>query len=134
MNRKYILPGLILLISILILSSCSQEPPRPEGASTSAELLAEPVYNIPIKVYGQVSGLGEFECPCFALKSGDAQIYVWYDMIAEEDGSLKPETRPPVDIKGIENGDWIVVSGELKFFDNRRILKDFWLEAFEVIQ
>ena len=125
---------MVFLIYVAILSSCSSEPPRPEGALTSAELLADPVYETPIKVYGQVSGLGEFECPCFALKSGDAQIYVWFDMMVESDGSPTPPTSPPVDIEGIENDDWVVVTGELKYFEDFKAHKDFWLTEFEVIQ
>jgi hypothetical protein len=134
MNRKHILLWLIIIISALILVNCTQEPPRPEGAITSAELLADPVYNTPIKVYGQVSGVGEFECKCFALKSGDEQIYVWYDMMVEEDGSPTPPTRPPVDVEGIENDDWVVVTGELKYFEDFKVHKDFWLTEFEIIQ
>jgi len=125
---------LILLIHLLILSGCAKEPPRPDGALTSAELLADPVYNTPIHVYGQVRGLGEFECPCFVLKSGDEQIYVWFDMMVESDGSPTPPTRPPVDIEGIENDDWVVVTGELKYFEDFKVHKDFWLTEFEVIQ
>ena len=133
MHRKYISLWLITIIA-LIFASCAQQPPGPEGAITSAELLAEPVYNTPIHVYGQVSGLGEFECPCFALKSGDAQIYVWYDMMVEEDGSPTPPTQNPVDIDGIGNNDWIVVTGELKYFEDFKVHKDFWLTEFEIIQ
>ena len=125
---------MVFLISAGVLSSCSSVPLRPEGALTSAELLADPVYETPIKVYGQVSGLGEFECKCFALKSGDAQIYVWFDMMVEDDGSPNPPTRPSVDIRDIENGDWIVVMGELKYFEDFKIHKDFWLDAVEIIQ
>lgn len=134
MKRKFITLILILLINTLILAGCAKEPPRPEGALTSAELLADPVYDTPIKVYGQVTDLGEFECKCFALKSGDAQIYVWFDMMVEEDGSPTPPTRTPVDVEGIENGDWIIVSGELKFFEDFKVHKDFWLNEFEIIQ
>jgi hypothetical protein len=134
MKRKNITLFLIILISSLILAGCAKEPPRPDGAITSAELLAEPVYNTPIHVYGQVQGLGEFECPCFALKSGDEQIYVWFDMMVEEDGSPTPSTRPPVNVEGIENNDWVVVTGELKYFEDFKIHKDFWLEDFEIIQ
>jgi hypothetical protein len=85
-------------------------------------------------VYGQVTGLGEFECKCFALKSRDAQIYVWFDMMVEDDGSTTPPTRTPVNIDDIENGDWIIVAGELKFFENFKVHKDFWLTEFEIIQ
>ena len=134
MKRKNITLFLIILISSLILAGCAKEPPRPDGAITSAELLADPVYNTSIQVYGQVQGLGEFECPCFALKSGDEQIYIWFDMMVEDDGSPTPPTRSPVDIEGIENDDWIVVTGELKFFENRKKHKDFWLTEFEIIQ
>ena len=134
MKRKNITLFLIILISSLILAGCAKEPPRPDGAITSAELLADPIYNTFIQVYGQVLGLGEFECPCFALKSGGEQIYVWFDMMVEGDGSPKPPTRTPIDITGIENGDWIIVSGELKFYENRKKHKDFWLTEFEIIQ
>jgi len=130
MKRKCISLFLIILINTLIISGCTKEHPRPEGAFSSAELLADPVYNTPIKVYGQVQGLGEFECLCFALKSGDEQIYLWFDMMVEEDGSQ----IPPTNIDGIENNDWIVVTGELKFFEDRKIHKDFWLAEFEAIQ
>ena len=125
---------MVFLISAGVLSCCSSEPLRPKGALTSAELLADPVYETPIKVYVQVSGLGEFECPCFALKSGDAQIYVWFDMMVESDGSPTPPTRPPIDIEGIENDDWVVVTGELKYFEDFKDHKDFWLTEFVVIQ
>lgn len=125
---------MVFLIYAGVLSSCSSEPPRPEGALTSAELLADPVYNTSIQVYGQVRGLGEFECPCFALKSGDEQIYIWFDMMVASDGSPRPPTRPPVDIEGIENNDWVVMTGELKYFEDFKVHKDFWLTEFEVIQ
>jgi hypothetical protein len=125
---------MVFLNCAAILSSCASEPPRPEGTLTSAELLAEPVYNTPIKVFGQVSGLGVFECKCFASKSVDEQIYVWFDMMVEEDGSPRPPTRTPVDVDDIENGDWIVVTGELKTFEDFKVHKDFWLDAYEIIQ
>jgi hypothetical protein len=123
----------ILLISIL-LAGCNQEPPKPDAALSVAELLENPIYDTQTRVYGQVHGLGEFECKCFALKSGGEQIYVWFDMMVEEDGSPRPPTRVPIDIEGIENNDWIVVTGELKYFEDFKVHKDFWLNEFEVIQ
>jgi hypothetical protein len=158
MREKFQILLMIFLICAAILSSCSSGPPKSksaltsaelskpeggltsavpsnlEGVLTSAELLADPVYDTPIKVYGQVTGLGEFKCKCFALNSGDAQIYVWFDMMVEEDGSPTPPTRTPVNVDGIENGDWIVVSGELKFFEDFKVHKDFWLTKFEILQ
>ena len=134
MRRKFVILLIAFLISTWVLSSCSPEPPRPDGTLTSAELLADPVYDTPIKVYGQVTGLGEFECKCFALKSGDAQIYVWFDMMVEEDGNPTPPTRTQVDVEEIENGDWVVVTGELKYFEDFKVHEDFWLTEFEIIQ
>jgi hypothetical protein len=55
-------------------------------------------------------------------------------MMVEEDGSPRPPTRTPVDVDGIENGDWIIATGELKHFDDFKVHKDFWLDAYEIIQ
>jgi len=134
MKRKNITLFFIILISSLTLAGCAKEPLRPDGAITSAELLADPIYHTFIQVYGQVLGLGEFECPCFALKSGGEQIYVWLDMMVERDGSPTPPTLTPVDVEGIENDDWIVVTGELKFFEGFKVHKDFWLDDYKIIQ
>ena len=134
MKRKYTTLYLVLIFVTILLISCAKEPPKPEGALSAADLLADPIYDSEIKVYGQVSGLGEFECPCFALKSEGDRIHVWYDMMAEDDGSVSPPTRPAVDIQGIKNDDWIVATGELKYFDNRIKLEDFWLVEYEIIR
>ena len=84
-------------------------------------------------MYRQVHGLGEFEGPCFSLKSGDETIYVWFDMMVEEDGSPTPPTGSPIDTEGIENDDWVVVTGELKYFEDCKVHKDFWLDEFEIL-
>lgn len=128
------IPLRILLIAAFVIGSCAKEPPKPEGVLDVTELLDDPKYESEIKVYGQVSGLGEFECTCFALKSEGERIYVWYDMMVEEEGSVSPSMRPPIDIEVIKNDDWIVVTGELKYFENRLIHEDFWLVDFEVIR
>lgn len=133
MRKKTITLLGILLISILFYG-CSQEPQKPEGALSVAELLENPIYDTQTRVYGQVHGLGEFECTCFALKSGDQQIYVWFDMMVESDGSPTPPTRTPVDVEEIGNNDWIVVTGELKYFEDFKVHKDLWLTEFEIIQ
>lgn len=134
MKRRTTRLCLILLFPVIILSSCVKEPSKPEGALSAAELLADPIYDSEIKVYGQVSGLGEFECPCFALSSEGDRIHVWYDMMAEDDGSVNPPTRAPIDIEGLKNDDWIVATGELKYFDYKKINEDFWLAEFEMIR
>jgi len=133
MKRKTITLLGILLISIL-LSGCNQEPPIPDGALSVAELLENPIYDTQTRVYGKVSALGELACTCFFLQSEEGNLHVWYDTMVEEDGSPTPPTRTPVDVEGIENGDWIIVTGELKYFEDFKVHKDFWLDEYEIIQ
>lgn len=75
-----------------------------------AELMANPVYGTLVRTQGVVSNLGEFLCPCFELTSSGKTIIVWYDMMVENDGAQ----WPTVDTQGINNGDRVVVIGELK--------------------
>ena len=58
LRRKFVILSVILLINAQILSGCSKESAQPEGALTAEELLAEPVYNMPDNVYGQVKWVG----------------------------------------------------------------------------
>jgi len=86
------------------------DAPDVSGVVRVSELLADPAYGTEVAIYGQVSLLGELFCPCFELRSGNKTVMVWYDLMVDEDG----EARPAVNIEGIENGDWIVVTGELQ--------------------
>lgn len=79
-------------------------------AVSVSELLADPAYGTEVAIYGQVSLLGELFCPCFELRSGNETVMVWYDLMVDESG----EARPAVGIEGIQNGDWIMVTGELQ--------------------
>ena len=81
-----------------------------QEAMNVSTLLADPAYDTEVAIYGQVSLLGELFCPCFELRSGGEVVMVWYDLMVEDGG----EVRPAVSVEGIENGDWIVVTGELR--------------------
>lgn len=118
----------ILLISIL-LSGCNQEPPKPEGALSAAALLENPVYDTQARVYGEVSALGELMCTCFFLRSDGENLHVWYATMVEDNGTL----RPSVSVQEINNGDWVVVIGELKSGGDHYSLNDFWASSFEVL-
>ena len=83
---------------------------KPEGTMTVAELLENPVYDTQVTIFGTVSLLGEVACSCFRVTSGLATVEVWYDLMAENDGTM----MPPVDVGGINNGDSVIVTGELK--------------------
>ena len=118
-----------IMIFIILLSGCTQEPAKPEGVMSVAEILADPVYDTPIQLYGEVSAVGELMCTCFFLQSEAGNLHVWYDTMVEDNGIL----RPSVSIDGIENGDWVLVIGELKAGGDHYSLNDFWLSQFEVI-
>ena len=88
-----------------------------------AELLANPVYDTLVRIHGVVSGLGEFFCPCFELSSGGEKIMVWYDLMVEDDGTQ----RPPANKHEFDNGDRVIVIGELKGEGGIHYSKgDFW--------
>jgi len=98
----------------------------PETALSVAELLQNPVYDTEVTIYGEVSLLGELFCPCFQLSSAGEKVEVWYNLMVENDGT----ERPAVDVQGIENGDSIVVTGELKGVGGEHYSKgDFWAIA-----
>jgi len=99
------------------------EQGKPIGILSVAELLENPVYDTEIKIHGEVSLLGELFCPCFELTSGGQKVQVWYDMMVENDGT----ERPAVSVEGINNGDRVIVTGELKGEGGTHYSKgDFW--------
>ena len=95
-----------------------------EAVNVSA-LLADPAYNTEVAIYGQVSLLGELFCPCFELRSGGEAVMVWYDLMVDEDGGV----RPAVSVEGIDNGDWIVVTGALQ--SGGADPAEFWASGIE---
>jgi len=128
MRKKTITLLGILLITIL-LSGCNREPPKPEGALSVAELLENPIYDTQTRVYGKVSALGELACTCFFLQSDGGNLHVWYDTMVEDNGTL----RPSVSVQEINNGDWVVIIGELKSGGDHYSLNDFWASSIEVL-
>ncbi len=107
-----------------------EEEETPEGTLSVAELLENPVYDTEVKIYGEVSLLGELLCPCFELTSDEATLQVWYGLMVEDDGT----ERPSVSVEGIENGDLVIVTGELKTAGVHRSLNDFWASSIEKIE
>ena len=106
-SRLLVLMG-IVLIEIGFMGACVQEP-SPEGALSVSELLQDPLYDTEVTIYGQVSQLGEYKCPCFELTSGGEKVVVWYASYEAD--------WPTVSVEGIQNGDQVVVTGELKTVD-----------------
>ena len=113
----------------MIRQAIVSEEEEPEEALSVAELLENPIYDTEVKIYGNVSLLGELFCPCFELTSGGATVLVWYDLMVENGGIQ----RAPVDVEGINNGDKIIVTGELKGEGGTHYSKgDFWATVIVV--
>ena len=125
-TKTFTLLGIFLIF--ILISSCNQEPPKPEGALSVAALLTNPKYDTPARVYGKVSALGELMCTCFFLQSEEGNLHVWYDTMVEDDGTI----RPSVSVQEINNGDWLIVIGELKSGGDHYSLNDFWVNKIEV--
>ena len=98
-----------------------------DGALSVSELLESPVYETEVNVYGNVSALGELFCPCFALTSDGKRLEVWYDLMKEDDGI----ERPTASVEGIENGDRVVVTGELRPSNGTAPSTTFWASNIE---
>nr|QNO44572.1 hypothetical protein KKOBALHG_00009 [Methanosarcinales archaeon ANME-2c ERB4]QNO44945.1 hypothetical protein DIMMFDLM_00002 [Methanosarcinales archaeon ANME-2c ERB4]QNO45103.1 hypothetical protein HICMJNBA_00009 [Methanosarcinales archaeon ANME-2c ERB4] len=102
---------------------------RSEGALSVSELLESPVYDTEVKVYGIVNHLGQLLCPCFTLYSDRKMLDVRYDLMAEDDGT----ERPAVSVEGIENGNWVIVTGELRSSTGTAPSTTFWASNIEKI-
>jgi len=107
-----------------------EQATKPKLAMSVAELMANAVYDIEVKVFGKVSLLGELFCPCLELTSGGRKLQVWYGLMIEDEGMQ----RPAVSVEGIENGDSVIVTGELKSEGEHRSLNDFWASSIEKIE
>jgi hypothetical protein len=154
-TKKKSMTGLIVIVTIvavLISAGCIGEktpPPVPTPAPTQtttetpspastpttgsdgtlsvSELLESPVYETEVNVYGDVSALGELDCPCFTLTSDGKRLEVWYTLMVEDDGT----ERPAVSVEGIENGDRVVVTGELRSSTGTAPSTTFWASNIE---
>lgn len=130
MKSKHIILLGILLLGIGLMSGCIKEPRKPEGALSVSELLENPIYDTEVRIYGRVSLLGELFCPCFELTSDEEKIVVWYGLMVEDDGT----ERPPVSVEDIQNGDQVIVTGELKRAGVHSSLHDFWASEIEKVK
>lgn len=127
MNPVRIVVVALLLVAILVSSSACGGPRAPEGTLKVSELAQNPVYNTEVRLFGEVNYLGEVNCDCFDLTSGDMSLKIWYDSMVEEDGTERPAVR----VEGIQNGDWVIVTGELKHEGQDRPRDAFWASSIE---
>jgi hypothetical protein len=125
--------GVIVLVGavvVMIVAGCTGAPQKPEGALSVGELVVNPVYDTQVRVFGKVSLLGELLCPCFVLISDGESLEVWYGLMVEDSGT----PRPDVNVDAISNGDWVVVTGELKNSGVHVSQDDFLVSAIETVR
>jgi len=123
---KLLLMVVIVSSTMIIVGACTNSSTTNETLSV-AELMEDPVYNTEFKIEGSVSLLGELFCPCFELTSGGETLMVYYGLMVEDDGT----ERISVSVEGIENGDHVIVTGELKSGGIYHSLNDFWASSIE---
>ena len=125
MKAKYMVCLAIGLLGATLAAGCTAA--APPGAQSVGDLLADPVYDTEVSIYGEISALGELLCPCFMLTSGGETVDVWYDLMVEENETQ----RPAVSVAGIENGDRVVVTGELRSSEGLLPSRTFWASSIE---
>ena len=115
--NSVVLVLILILLPTVVIAGCTQ------NIMNVSDLLANPVYETTVTIQGEVSLLHEVLCTCFGLTSDDEALWVWYDtMYNATDGTQ----WPAVSVEGIENGDWVVVTGHLQEWWNPEISPDFW--------
>ena len=92
-----------------------------------SELLADPVYGEDVMLTGKVSMLGELFCPCFQLGEGEDFVEAWYDLMAVD--SDEPWSK--VSVEGIENGDEVKITGQLRKNTGSLPSRTFWIRSIE---
>jgi hypothetical protein len=117
----------VVLLSMMLIAGASACTKDDKQTLSVAELMADPEYDTRVTLEGTVGLLGELFCPCFELTSGGETVMVWYGLMVEDDGTEKPT----VSVEGIENGDQVIVTGELKRQGIHHSLNDFWASNIE---
>jgi hypothetical protein len=102
-------------------------PAREIEALGVSELLMNPIFDQDVSVFGKISLLGELFCSCFELTSDGETILVWYVHMDEVGNESK---NVSVDI--FDDGDWVIVTGQLQEKKSGRDLHNFWLDTIVV--
>jgi hypothetical protein len=75
-----------------------------------------------MKVYGTVSRLDDLGVFAFLLTSDGRELLVFYGSMVKDNG----ESLPDVSVANIQNGDRVIVAGELKSAGRYRTQNSFW--------
>ena len=122
MGKVQLLLIVVILVSIMIIVGACTSPSTTDEILSVDELMENPIYDTILRIEGSVSLLGELWCPCFELTSSGETVTVYYDLMVENNGT----ERVSVSVEGIENGDHVIITGELKGGGIHHSLNDFW--------
>ena len=129
MKSKHIILFIVLvLIPVIFILNYFSQPREPNGLGL-AVVLENKMYDTEVKIYGHVSDLGELFCSCFTLSSEGESVEVWYDLMTVGPG----QEWPAVSVEGINNGDLVIVTGELRSSTGTEPSKTFWAKSIEVV-
>jgi len=92
------------------------------GAVTCRQALENGIYDTEMKVYGTVSRLDDLGVFAFLLTSDGRELLVFYGSMVKDNG----ESLPDVSVANIQNGDRVIVAGELKSAGRYRTQNSFW--------
>jgi len=129
MKRVKSLLFIVILCSLALIIGACNGIKATENAIAVSDFMEDPIYDTEIIIKGEVSLLGELFCPCFELTSGGETVLVWYGLMVEDNGT----ERSAASTEGIENGDQVIVTGELKLGGIHHSLNDFWANDIEKI-
>ncbi len=113
-----IIPVILMLVFVSGCVSSAQDE------VSVSKFLSAPVYDMDVAVSGEVNNLGEMFCPCFTLTHDGSSVDVWYDLMV--DGDIK---WPSVGMSGIENGDKVIVFGQLRSVNGSMPSATFWAKS-----
>jgi len=108
-----------VLVSGMSLGACGTHL---AGAVSCRQALENGIYDTQVKVYGTVSKLGYLGVDGFLLTSDGRELTVYYGSMYKDNG----ESLPDVSVDGIQNGDRVVVTGELKSAGKYTVQNSFW--------
>ena len=94
----------------------------PPDAESVSSFMKNRVYETKVSIWGEADSVNELNCPCFILTEKGTSAHIWYDMMVRPDGGQEPA----VSIKGLKNGNRVLVTGVLKSGENGGTRNDFW--------
>jgi len=108
-----------VFVSGILLGACGTQL---AGAVSCRQALDNGIYDTQMRVYGTVSKLGYLGVDGFLLTSDSRELTVYYGSMYKDNGG----SLPSVNVDGLQNGDRVIVTGELKSAGKFTVQNSFW--------